>query len=268
MGKSMQGSLVLITGASAGIGLAAARAFVAEGARVVGVARDAERLDQLCADLGGSDRFVPLSADVTDAESMQSMVRKMLDEVGLPDVVVANAGIGLDATFVNTSEETLRKIFEVNFFGLVRTVQPFLPAMIERGSGRVLLISSVVGKRGLPNYSAYCASKFALHGLADALHPELHGTGVSLGIVCPSSTATEFHDRQIRQGPRQRRVRPLRHSAEKVARAIVRMAKGRRREMLLSPEGRFMVFVDTFAPRFVDRILARMFKSRTETKSG
>jgi len=86
------------------------------------------------------------------------------------------------------------------------------------------------------------------------------GTGVSLGVVCPSSTVSEFHDRQIHEGPGQRRMRPKRHPVESVSRAIVRMARSRRREMVLSAEGKLVTLVDSLAPRLVDRVLARVFR--------
>lgn len=264
MSAKLTGKLVLITGASTGIGAASARAFVRHGARVVGVARNRQRLDSLSEELGGEERFVPLAADVTDADSMRDMTSQVLGRIGLPDVVVANAGVGLDALFVEMKEEVLQTVLDVNVLGLLRTVRPFLPPMIERGSGRVLFISSVVGKRGIPHYAGYAASKFALHGMADSLHCELHGTGVSLGVLCPTSTTSEFHDRIMHEGPPQRRYRPRLQSAETVARAIVRMAGSRRREMVLSAEARFMVFVDQVAPRLVDAILARMMLHRRD----
>lgn len=253
--------VVLITGASAGIGRAAARAFAARGDRVVAVARDAGRLDALRDEVGAA-ALVPLAADVTDAGSMTALAEQVLSAVGVPDVVVANAGVGLDAAFASMTDEALRRVFEVNVFGVVRTVRPFLPGMVERKSGRILLVSSIVGKRGTPYYAAYSASKFALHGMADALRAELHGSGVTVGLVCPSSTATEFQDRIERSGPGQNRFRPRRHSAESVADAIVRMAGSTRKEIILGFEARLLWLVDALAPGLVDAFLARTLKAR------
>jgi len=262
MGHQLQGRLVLITGASTGIGCATSRTLVEQGARVLGLARSLDRLNELSRELGGAKNFVPIEADVTDAARMESAVQTVLSDHGLPDVVIANAGISLDALFENTTDEGLSRVFEVNVFGLVRTVRPFVPAMVERGSGRIVLISSIVGKRGIPYYAAYSASKFALHGIADALRTELYGSGVTVGLVCPSSTESELQTRALREGPSQRRVRVRRHTAESVANAIVKMAASRRREMVLSAEAKLLAFANVVAPGLVDRLLSRMLRNR------
>jgi short-subunit dehydrogenase len=257
MAIELAGRKVLITGASAGIGRAAVEAFVAEGAFVIAVARSGERLDALQRELGGSARVAVHVADVADGAAMEAMAKSILEAHGVPDVVIANAGIGMDARFELTPDDAWLRLFEVNVFGVVRTIRPFLAGMVARGSGRVLIVSSVVGKRGTPNYSAYSATKFALHGLADALRPELHGTGVTVGIVCPSSTTTEFSERKLQAGPSQRNVRVQKHTAASVARALVRMARSTRRETTLSIEGKLMVVMNAIAPGILDWILAK-----------
>jgi short-subunit dehydrogenase len=252
--STFTGKTVLITGASSGIGRAAALAFVAKGAKVIAVARAEEKLEALAAE---NAAIVPMAADVTDAAAMEALARHVIERYGAPDVVVANAGRGVDAPFVETTDEAYQALFDVNVLGVVRTIRPFLPAMIARGSGRVLIVSSIVGKRGVPNYSAYAASKFALHGILDALRPELSATGVSVGIVCPASTETEFDARKLRAGTPQPKVRVQRHSAESVARSIVRMARWTRREMVISPEGKLMIVIDRLAPWLMDWMLAK-----------
>jgi short-subunit dehydrogenase len=258
MASPSQPRLVLITGASTGIGRAAAGAFVERGDRVLGIARSTDKLDDVAADLGGPPRFTPIVADVTDAASMDAMTKQVLQDHGLPDVVIANAGIGVDALLAETTDELLHEVLEVNVAGTLRTVRPFVRGMTERGSGRILLISSVVGKRGIPHYAAYSGSKFALHGMADALRVELWGSGVSVGVVCPSSTESEFHARKRRRGPEQDQTRLAKHSAESVARAIVKMAGSRRRELVLSAEGKLMTGLNKLLPGLVDRVLARV----------
>ena len=251
--------LVLITGASQGIGQAAARSFAAQGATVVAVARSWQKLAELAA---SNKRIVPVAADVADGTSMEAMAARVLAERGVPDVVIANAGIGLDARFEDTSDAAMLELLQVNTLGVLRTVRPFLPGMVARRSGRILLVSSVVGKRGIPHYTAYSASKFALHAMADCLRPELHGTGVTVGIVCPSSTSTEFQANIRSAGPPQNKKRLKRHSADSVAEALVSMAASTRRERILSLEGKAMAVVDTLAPWLMDFILGRVFMRR------
>ena len=253
---------VLLTGVSSGIGRAAAAAWVRQGARVWGVARSTERLAGLAAELGGPPTFVPLPADVSDDRSMVALAERVLRELGVPDVVVANAGIGLDALLQHTTDDDLRRVLETNVAGVYRTIRPFIPGMLARGSGRIVVVSSVVGKRGVPYYSAYSASKFALHGMAAALRTELRGTGVTVGVLCPSSTRTEFQDRILRPGPSQPRVRVASHSPESAARALIALAGNRRREHVLSLEGKAMAWAEKIAPGVLDAVLARVLVRR------
>ncbi len=258
MAIDLSGRRVLITGASFGIGRAATKAFVDEGAVVLAVARSKDRLEALAQECGGASGVATFVADVADGPGMEALAQRILAEQGVPDVVVANAGLGTDARFAVTTDDMWRAVFEVNVFGVVRTIRPFLPGMVARGSGRILIVSSAVGKRGVPSYAAYSASKFALHGMADALRPELVGSGVTVGIVCPSSTTTNFEERKLRAGPPQIRVRVQKHSPESVARALVRMARGTRREIVLSPEAKLMNVMNRLAPGILDRILAKV----------
>jgi len=252
---------VLITGASAGIGRATAEAFLAEGARVVAVARRMDALQSLAtaypAD-GSGDRVIIRTADVTDPAAMETLARDVLAGPGVPDVIVANAGVGADALFVETDEEMWSRVFETNVFGAVRTLRPFVRPMVRRGSGRLILVSSVVGKRGVPYYTTYSASKYALHGLADALRVELLKTGVTVGLVCPSSTVSEFHAMKATRGPRQASDRFRHHSAESVAQAILDLAAGGKRERVLSMEGKLMACLQRWTPGWLDRILYRV----------
>lgn len=257
MAYDLQGKNVLVTGASAGIGLATAKRFVESGSNVWALARNRERLEALSAELGGPPKLVPVAADLSDGPAMAAVTGRILSQLGVPDVIVANAGISLDARFEHTTDADLESVYQVNVFGLVRSIRPFLPAMKERSSGRIIFVSSVIGKRGIPNYTAYSGSKFALHGMLDALRPELAGSGVKAGIVCPSSTESELRHRMKRIGPKQSDTRLRQHSAESVANAIVKMARTGKREIVLSSEGKLMNWINRISPGLMDRILAR-----------
>ena len=250
------GKTVLITGGSEGIGRAAAKMFAGRGDLVIATARTQPRLDELVAECPPG-RVIPRVADVADAAGMEALAAEVIEKHGVPDVVIANAGIGLDARVEETSDEQMARVLEINVMGVLRTVRPFISGMVSRGSGRILLISSVVGKRGIPHYTAYSASKFALQGMAESMRPELAGTGVTVGLIYPSSTESQFDQRKLRNGPKQKGTRLARHSAESVARAIVSMADSRRREMVLSLEGKAMAWVNKLSPALMDWILAR-----------
>jgi NAD(P)-dependent dehydrogenase (short-subunit alcohol dehydrogenase family) len=157
------GRLVLVTGASAGIGRAACEAFAREGDRVLAVARRLDRLEELARTAAAKQQtIVALTADVADRAAMETLALRVLREAGVPDVIVANAGIGLDARFVDMTEDALHAVLETNVIGVFRTIHPFLPGMLKRGSGRILIISSIVGKRGVPHYAAWrtrCAAR-------------------------------------------------------------------------------------------------------------
>ena len=262
MAGELRDKLVLVTGASSGIGRAAVESFAREGSIVLAVARRKDLLDRLASEPRSTGRVLAMDADVADGASMESMASQILKRYGPPDVIVANAGIGLDAPLAETTDAALHRVLEVNVAGVFRTIRPFVPAMVSRGSGRILVVSSIVGKRGTPGYSAYSASKFALHGMAEALRPELHGTGVTVGLICPSSTDTEFDDNKLRAGRERPKVRVQRHGADSVARAIVRMARSRRREVILSPEAKLMNWANHVAPGLVDWVLAKVLVKR------
>ncbi|MDH3626030.1 MAG: SDR family NAD(P)-dependent oxidoreductase [Acidobacteriota bacterium] len=256
------GRLVLLTGGSAGIGRAAAIRFVENGDRLVVVARNREALESLAKELG-EDNCIPFAADLTETNDADALTH-LLTGIGTPDVIVANAGIGLDARFAETTDEALERVFDLNVVAVYRTVRPHIDDMVRRGSGRILFVSSIVGKRGIPNYSAYSGSKFALTGIAEALRVELRKTGVTVGVVYPSSTETGFQDHLLREGPGQNRKRLRRHSADSVARAIVKMAGSRRRERVLSLEARFLNIANRLSPAAVDALLARALMRKSD----
>lgn len=258
---SQTGRLVLLSGASSGIGRAATVRFVEYGDRVIAVARNRERLESLAEELG-RERCLPFVADLTKAEDADAL-EHYISKLGVPDVIVANAGIGLDARFAETSDEALAEVFGLNVIAVYRTVRPYIDSMTRRGSGRILFVSSIVGKRGIPNYSAYSGSKFALAGMAEALRVELFGSGVTVGVICPSSTETEFQKHLLRNGPAQNRRRLRRHSADSVARAIVSMSRSKRREIVLSFEARLLSAANRIVPGLVDRFLARALSKRS-----
>lgn len=186
--------VVVITGASAGIGRATAIRFAREGATIVLAARSRERLERLAERLehrfGVEVLFVP--CDVRDRGQVEELAEAAIATFGRIDVLVNNAGYGLYGRIEDTPDEAFRDLLETNVLGVHHAIRAVLPHMRRRASGHIVNVGSVVGKRSWPYHGAYAASKFALTGLTQALRGELAGSGVSVSLVLPASTDTEF----------------------------------------------------------------------------
>jgi short-subunit dehydrogenase len=193
--------LVFITGASSGIGQALALRFYQDGFRLALVARRIEVMQQwILAQSLDPTRIRLYSADVADVNSIVAAGQRCLNEQGLPDVVVANAGIsvGMD-TGVRSDLEVMARTFATNNIGLAATFHPFTKAMCKRGSGTLVGIGSVAGIRGLPGHGAYCASKAAVIAYCESLRGELRASGVAVVTICPGYIDTPL-TRQNRYG--------------------------------------------------------------------
>lgn len=256
---SMSGKVVVVTGASTGIGQAVAEAFSREGATVVLAARSEGRLVRIAADIGkAGGRAVPMAVDVTDRTAVFEKMKEVAESLGSIDVLVNNAGIGLLSPVDGMDPEELKRIFEVNFFGLIWCTQAALPYMIRQKRGRIVNISSVAGKRALPHISAYCASKFAVQAFSDSLRMETAGHGITVTVLCPPRVDTTFHDTPLMRQKGQRMSAPS-ISAEYVAAEIVRAARKGSREVVVSFYGKFFVFFHWLSPRLLDWIMKRLW---------
>jgi short-subunit dehydrogenase len=266
-------SRMLITGASQGIGKALAEAAAMRGAKVLAVARSEVLLRQLAEEVrarGGTLETV--AADITDPEGRQRMVDAALHHFGGLDVLVNNAGIGATGHFVEVSPERLRKIMEVNFFGVTETVRAFLPLLRTGKRPAIVNISSIAGKRGIPARSEYSASKFAVHGFSEALRAELAKDGIDVLIVCPGLTDTNFSKNMLEQKARM----PVDHlrgmKPDRVAAATLRAIERGQQEVCLTLQGKLLVFVSRFFPRLADRFAARrvwqLFREEIPARQG
>lgn len=185
-----------ITGASQGIGRALALRMAAAGINVAASARDAARLDDLCHEargLAGAIHSYPL--DVTDGEQHRRVLEQLVAECGLPDLAILNAGTHATTPATAFRTEDVRRILELNLFGVANGLQALLPAMLERGHGRIAVVASLAGYRGLPTAAAYGASKAALINLCEALRLDLAGTDVRLQVINPGFVRTPLTDR-------------------------------------------------------------------------
>jgi short-subunit dehydrogenase len=191
--RSLKGQRVLITGAASGIGEAAALAFAAQGARVVLVDIDAAGLDRVAAAVAArGGEAATYVADMASAEQVAELAARVTGEHGPVDVLVNNAGVAVVAPFAETRPEDLEWILGVNVWGALRLTRAFLPAMIARGAGHVVVVASLAGLVGAPGMVAYSTTKFALVGFAESLRLELNGTGVGVTTVCPGYVRTNL----------------------------------------------------------------------------
>lgn len=255
--------VVIMTGASAGIGRATALAFGREGAHVALVARSEDRLRRVAGEIeqaGGRALVVP--ADVADRTQVCAMVETVVSTFGRVDILVNNAGIGLLSPVADMDPADLQRVIDVNLYGLIWCTQAVLPDMIRRRSGQIINVSSIVGKRALPHMSAYCASKFAVQAFSESLRTEVAPHHIDVIVVCPTRTETEFDATPLMQkGGRRPVINGM--SAEAVARIILRASRRRTREVVISWSARALALGNTLMPRLVDWVVLHIWTRLT-----
>ena len=254
MEQTLKDRVAIVTGASSGIGDATARALAGRGAKVVAAARNEERLRELEKEVRTSGgKIVGVKTDVTDRDSVESMVKRTVEEFGAPDVLVNNAGLGLSGRVEELRPEDLRYVMEVNLIGPLNCIQAVLPHM--KPGGQIVNVSSVVGKRALPKVGGYCASKFALNGLSDSLRVEVAKRGVTVTSVYPGTTSTDFRNNARRTRDEKRGWRPPGVTPDRVAEKIVRAAEKGGRDVYVRFSDRLFVAGTTLSPGLTDRVI-------------
>jgi 3-oxoacyl-[acyl-carrier protein] reductase len=188
--RDISGLTVAITGASAGIGEATARAVVAQGASVVLGAHRVDRLEALADELGSSAAIVEM--DVREPADSQRLVQEAHARFGGLDALVANAGIGAYGGIMDLTDDKLKTMMDTNVAGTVWPIRAAVPGFVEQGGGDIVIVASVAGIRGNGDEAVYAATKFAQVGLAGGLDRELRESGVRVSTICPGGTATEF----------------------------------------------------------------------------
>jgi NADP-dependent 3-hydroxy acid dehydrogenase YdfG len=191
----MSDAVFLITGASSGIGAETARHAARAGYRLVLAARSTDKLEQLASELGGEQRAIAVSCDVTEWEQQERMVAFALERFGRLDVAWANAGFGAARGFLNESPEQWRSMVLTNVYGAALTIRATIPALRE-SRGHLLLTGSVAGRRALPG-SLYSATKWAVTGMGESARQELDGSGVRVTLVEPGMVDTPFFDNPV-----------------------------------------------------------------------
>ena len=247
-----EGTRVLITGASRGLGRSIAEAFAWRGAVLGLVARTEEDLHELVDELPG-DQHKILIADVADHRQIGAAVEAFREI----DVLVANAGVARYLNFADLPLEEAERMTTTNWLGTLYTVKAALPRMIERGKGSIVVVSSGAGLRAFPKASIYGATKAAQLAFARALHHELDGTGVNVTVVMPGELETHLHDHQRADLPEWRQDKyalPPRPLAERIVKAV----EGDDRELYYPGSIKALRFFQGVSPKLADRILRSM----------
>ena len=222
--------VMIVTGASSGIGAATVRLAHQRGARVVLAARRADRLEELAVELPGS---LPVTTDVTQPEQVAGLIEQALAAFGRIDALVNNAGQGLHVPLEQVEPDAFREVFELNVLAPLALMQAVLPAMRRQGGGAIVNISSGTSRMALPGVAAYASTKAALNLLSNTARAEFAKDGIVVSLVYPSVTATEFHQ-VLRQGATSSRRLPFEpQTPESVAEAILRAIETGEAEIVL-----------------------------------
>ena len=262
--SALAGKVAIITGASAGIGEATARAFARAGAKVVPAARRKERLERLereIAEMGGTALAVP--TDVTDVDQVTNLVQTTLSTFGRIDILANIAGWALYDWLEELSAEDLRKHYEVNVIGMAELTRQVIPTMKKQRSGYILNMSSYASRISIPPLTVYASTKYAVEGLTDGLRRELLPWGIEVMRVHPSAvTGTEFNRRVVKEGGVRYRSFPLgRISRESLAGMLVELIEQPRRALFVSRVYEPGVFLNKVFPQTVDWIMGHWVRS-------
>lgn len=250
---------ILITGASRGVGQELALAFARKKTHLVLVARGAEALQSQEPELleAGAASVHVQPGDVTLSERRTSLVEWVQQRWGALDILVNNAGVSAHGRFIEHNEATLRKIMELNFFAVTELTRQTLPLLAAAQDAVIVNVGSILGYRGTPHNSEYCASKFALRGWSEALRAELATAGVDVLLVSPGTIDSDFVDHLVvKTGslpwPKQKGIAP-----NEAARQIIRAIERRKTEIYPNWRGRLLVTANRWLPSLVDRVMRR-----------
>jgi short-subunit dehydrogenase len=259
----LSGKVVVVTGASMGIGEAIAGIFVAQGASVVLLSRDAGRAAAARSRIGHSERTLAMACDVRRREEIDRVLALTLHYFARVDIWVNNAGHGLLDSVARADMAACRDTFDTNFFGAMAAMQAVIPVMKQQGEGTIINISSVAGHIPLPFHGVYSATKFALNAIGKSARIELKNDGINVLTVCPGYVRTDFGANALR-GNESKQVRPTAVrgiSAERVARAVVRGYEKQKREVIVPWTMHPVVKLYQLLPALVEWGMEKMAKA-------
>lgn len=264
MTRDLAGRRILLTGASSGIGGCLAEQLAGAGARLVVAARSEDRLLDLARSLDGRGEVVPVRGDVSQEGDRRRLIETAVSRLGGLDVLINNAGIASWAHFADSNEAILRQIMEVNFFAPAELIRMAIPHLVEGQQPAVVNVASMCGRRGMPAWSEYSASKFALCGLTEALRGELARFDIDVLLIVPGLTRSDLSKHLLKSEGRMKIDFSRGMPPEKVAAAIVRSLRKNKTETVLGRDARWILRLHKFFPRLVDYLAARRVKKLYE----
>ena len=263
MTRDLKDRRILITGASSGIGRALAQKLAGQGARLILAARSEDKLKELSASLPGCALVVP--TDVTKDEDRAHVLDFATRQLGGLDVLINNAGIASWDHFANSTEEIMRQIMEVNFFAPAELIRKAIPILVNGKEPAIVNVASMCGRRAMPAWSEYSASKYALCGLTEALRGELARFDIDILLIIPGLTKSEFSQHFLRSEGKAKIEYDQGMPPEYVAERIVRSLIKNKTETWIGRDTNWMLRVNRWFPRFVDYMLARKVKKLYQT---
>jgi short-subunit dehydrogenase len=261
----LSGKVVVVTGASMGIGEAIARIFADRGARLVALSRDAERAEAARGRIGHPEHTLGLACDVRNREEIDRVVGLTLHHFERIDVWINNAGHGILDSVARVDMNSCREAFETNFFGAVEAMQALIPVMKQQGSGTIINVSSVAGHIPIAFHAVYSATKFAMNAIGKGARIELKRSGINVLTVCPGYVRTDFGANAVK-GKEARQVRPARVrgiSAERVAKAVLRGYLKQKREVVVPWTMHPVIKLYQLFPGIVEWSMVRMAREQT-----
>ncbi|MGM0530906.1 MAG: SDR family oxidoreductase [Bacteroidota bacterium] len=265
----MKDKVIIITGASSGIGKACAYLFSDKGAKVVLAARNKEKLEEIGQDLQAKNRdILTVKTDVSVEADCKKLIDETVSKFGKIDVLVNNAGISMRGLFEDINPEVLEKVMNVNFWGTVYCTKYALTCLFKT-KGSVVGISSIAGFQGLPGRTGYSSSKFAMHGFLESLRVETLKKGLHVMIAAPGFTSTDVRKSALgpdgkAQGNSPRDESKM-MSPDGVAEIIARGIKKRKRKIIMTTEGKLTVLLKKVAPKLLDKLTYRVMSREPDS---
>ena len=255
----MKDKVVIITGGSSGIGKALAEEFGRHGSKVLITGRNADELQKTVDELKSRNiNIAGFRSDVSKEEDNKAMAAEAIRLFGKIDILINNAGISMRAAFDEVDMEVVKKVMDINFYGVLYATKYCLPE-IKKNKGSVVGISSIAGYRGLPGRTGYSASKFALNGFLEVLRTELLKTGVHVLTACPGFTSSNIRKRSLTKDGTSQGESPRNEdkmmTAEECARHIYNATVKRKRTLILTSQGKLAVFLNKWLPSVADKMV-------------